>query len=215
MPPSSLYSPREEFANALTHGVGFLVSASALVYMMRVMPPSYSAVQTVGVIVYGVSLMLMFLSSTLYHAINHPNAKPALKRFDHCAIYLLIAGTYTPIFTIAVQSNLSIVILIIVWGMAVIGVVFKAFFAGRFERLSVGVYLAMGWIGAVMLYKVYQDMETAAFALLLGGGLLYSAGVIFYVNKRIPFNHAIWHCFVAGGALCHCLLIAKYIVGAG
>ncbi len=206
------YSPREEFANALTHGVGLVVAVMALVYMLSVMPLVLSAWQQTGVVVYGVSLILMFLSSTLYHAVSQPQTKQVLKRFDHCAIYLLIAGTYTPLLTIAVQGGLADAVLIIVWAMAVVGVVFKVFFTGRFKWVSVGSYLLMGWMSVVVIYQLYQNLRTEAFVLLFAGGLAYSAGVIFYVNKKIPFNHAIWHCFVVIGALCHCWLIAGHVV---
>jgi len=206
------YSPREEFANAITHGLGFFVAIAALVYMISVMPVEHSVRQKIGVIVYGVSLMLMFLSSTLYHAVSHEKAKKILKRFDHCAIYLLIAGTYTPMLTIAIPGALSNVVLIVVWTMAVFGVVFKAFFAGRFKRFSVCTYLVMGWLAVVVIYQLYQVLTTSGFVFLLLGGTAYSVGVIFYVNKRIPFNHAIWHCLVVVGAFCHCWLIANYVL---
>lgn len=206
------YSPREELANAITHGVGFFVAFAALIYMINVTPLEYSVRQKTGIVVYGISLMLMFLLSTLYHAVSHPKAKRVLKHFDHCAIYLLIAGTYTPMLTIALQSTLSEVVLIIVWVMALLGVIFKAFFAGRFKRFSVATYLLMGWLSVVVIYQLYQVLEIAGLLLLLAGGGAYSLGVIFYVNKRIPFNHAIWHCFVIVGALCHCWLIAGYVL---
>lgn len=206
------YSPREELANALTHGFGFLIAIAALVYMLSVTPLEHSARQKVGVVVYGVSLILMFLSSTLYHAVSHSKAKQILKRFDHCAIYLLIAGTYTPMLTITIQNTLSNVVLIVVWVMAVLGVVFKAFFTGRFERFSVVAYLVMGWLGVLVMNQLYLVLTTAGFILLLAGGAAYSVGVIFYVNKRIPFNHAIWHCFVFIGAMSHCWLIAGHVL---
>ncbi len=206
------YSPREELANALTHGFGFLIAIAALVYMLSVTPLEHSARQKVGVVVYGVSLILMFLSSTLYHAVSHSKAKQILKRFDHCAIYLLIAGTYTPMLTITIQNTLSNVVLIVVWVMAVLGVVFKAFFTGRFERFSVVAYLVMGWLGVLVMNQLYLVLTTAGFILLLAGGAAYSVGVIFYVNKRIPFNHAIWHCFVFIGAMSHCWLIVGHVL---
>ena len=206
------YSPREELANTLTHGFGFLIAIAALVYMLSVTPLEQKKKKKVGVVVYGVSLILMFLSSTLYHAVSHSKAKQILKRFDHCAIYLLIAGTYTPMLTITIQNTLSNVVLIVVWVMAVLGVVFKAFFTGRFERFSVVAYLVMAWLGVLVMNQLYLVLTTAGFILLLAGGAAYSVGVIFYVNKRIPFNHAIWHCFVFIGAMSHCWLIAGHVL---
>ena len=206
------YSPREELANALTHGVGFLVAVAALVHMIDIAPLQLSVWQKTGVVVYGISLILMFLVSTLYHAVSHPGAKQVLKRCDHCAIYLLIAGSFTPLMTIPIESRSANVVLIVVWTMAVIGVVFKAFFAGRFKWISVGTYMFMGWLGLPVVYQLYQALPAAGFALLVAGGLAYSIGVIFYVNKNIPFNHAIWHCFVFVGAASHCWLIAGHVL---
>ena len=209
------YSPREEFANALTHGVGFLVAVAALVHMIDVAPLQLSVWQKTGVVVYGISLILMFLVSTLYHAVSRPGAKQVLKRCDHCAIYLLIAGSFTPLMTIPIESRSANVVLIIVWSMAVVGVVFKAFFAGRFKWISVGTYMFMGWLGIPVVYQLYQALPAAGFALLVAGGLAYSIGVVFYVNKNIPFNHAIWHCFVFVGAASHCWLIAGHVLQNG
>ena len=180
--------------------------------MIDVAPPQLSVWQKTGVVVYGISLILMFLVSTLYHAVSHPGAKQVLKRCDHCAIYLLIAGSFTPLMTIPIESRSANVVLIIVWSMAVVGVVFKAFFAGRFKWISVGTYMFMGWLGLPVVYQLYQALPAAGFALLVAGGLAYSIGVIFYVNKNIPFNHAIWHCFVFVGAANHCWLIAGHVL---
>jgi hemolysin III len=134
----------EEFANALTHGIGLLISVVALIYMISIVPADYSMLQKTGAVVYGVTLILMFLTSTLYHAISQPNAKDILKRLDHSAIYLLIAGTYTPILTIILNSVSATILLIILWSAAIAGVVFKAFFAGRFKWFCVSTYFAKG-----------------------------------------------------------------------
>lgn len=205
------YSRREEFANAITHGIGCVIAVVAvavLVHMINATPLELGVWQKTGVVVYGISLISMFLTSTLYHAASHPGAKQLLKRCDHCAIYFLIAGSLTPLLTIPIQSLSATAVLITVWSMAVIGIVFKAFFAGRYKWLSVGSYLVMGWLSLAVIGQLYQALSTASFALLMGGGLAYSFGVIFYLNKNIPFNHAIWHCFVFVGAMSHCWLIA-------
>ncbi len=209
---SAPYTPREEFANAMTHGIGCLVAVVALYYMISIMPLHLTGWQKAGIVIYGISLVLMFLSSTLYHAISQPNVKHILKRFDHCAIYLLIAGSFTPLLTITIDSLSSKVVLSAVWAMAIIGLVFKAFFAGRYKWISVGSYLLMGWLSVVVIYQLYQALPLAGFALLVFGGLAYSVGVMFYLNKNIPFNHAIWHCFVFAGAMSHCGLIALYVL---
>ena len=209
-PPA--YSENEELANALTHGISAIFAIGALIYMLALMPSNHSALQKTSIIVYGVSLILMFSMSTLYHAVVRPGAKQIFKKLYHCAIYLLIAGTYTPIMTIAVQTPLSDFILLTVWVLALAGIIFKIFFTGRFQIFSVVSYLAMSWLGLVMVYQLYQALEASSFTLLLLGGGAYTLGVIFYMNKKIPFNHAIWHGFVTLGALSHCGLIAFYVV---
>ncbi|MDC1144883.1 hemolysin III family protein [Porticoccaceae bacterium] len=206
------YSAAEEFTNALTHGIGFLISVAALIYMIAIMPAHYSPLQKTGAVAYGISLMLMFLTSTLYHAATKPKVKDVLKRLDHSAIYLLIAGTYTPLLTISLNSVTATVLLIIIWSAALIGVIFKAFFAGRFKWFSVSTYLAMGWAAVFVIYELFLVMAPPGFLLLLIGGAAYSIGVIFYVTKAIAFNHAIWHCFVLIGALSHCWLILEYVL---
>ena len=206
------YSVAEEFANTLTHGVGLLVSVGALSYMMTTLPTDFSALQKTGVVAYGVSLVLMFLTSTLYHAITKPNAKGVLKRLDHCAIYLMIAGTYTPILTISLDSPAAHKLLVFIWSAAIAGVVFKAFFAGRFKWFSVTTYVAMGWSSVFVIYELYLVIAPPGFGLLMAGGIAYSIGVIFYVAKAVAFNHAIWHCFVLMGALSHCWLILEYVI---
>ena len=156
--------------------------------------------------------MLMFLSSTLYHAVNNPLAKQFLKRLDHCSIYLLIAGTYTPLLTIFIPGTMSIIILAAVWLMAVIGIFFKIFFIGRFKKISITTYLLMGWLGVLLINKINKVLDPAGLYLILAGGIAYSIGVVFYINKRIPFNHAIWHCFVIMGAFIHCWFIAENVL---
>ena len=206
------YSAAEEFTNALTHGTGFLISVAALIYMFAIMPADYSLLQKTGAVAYGISLMLMFLTSTLYHAAKKPNVKDVLKRLDHSAIYLLIAGTYTPLLTISLNSLSATVLLIVIWSAALAGVIFKAFFAGRFEWFSVITYLAMGWAGVFVIYELFLVISPPGFVLLMVGGAAYSIGVIFYVSKSIVFNHAIWHCFVLIGALSHCWFVLEYVL---
>ena len=206
------YSVAEEFANTVTHGVGLLISVGALSYMMTTMPIAYSSLQQTGVLAYGISLVLMFLTSTLYHAITKPNAKGVLKRLDHCAIYLLIAGTYTPILTIALDSPAANKLLVFIWSAAIAGVVFKAFFAGRFKWFSISTYVAMGWSSVFVICELYLVIAPPGFGLLMAGGIAYSIGVIFYVASAIAFNHAIWHCFVLVGSLSHCWLILEYVI---
>ena len=206
------YSFAEEVANVITHGLAFLASLLMFFYFIDIIPLEYSYGQKTAIIIYSLTLMLMFLSSTLYHAANNPLAKQFLKRLDHCSIYLLIAGTYTPLLTIFISGTISIIILAAVWLMAVIGIFFKIFFIGRFKKISITTYLLMGWLGVLLINKINKVLDPAGLYLILAGGIAYSVGVVFYINKRIPFNHAIWHCFVIMGALSHCWFIAKYVL---
>ena len=205
------YSSSEEFANVVTHGLAFIVSLLAFFYLIGVMPLELSISQKASIIIYGLSLMLMFLSSTLYHAVINPLIKQILKQLDHCSIYLLIAGTYTPILTIVIPGTISRLILLTVWIMAAVGIVFKIFFIGRFKKISIGFYLAMGWLSVLLINKIFQNLGFSGISLILAGGVVYSAGVVFYINKRIPFNHALWHCFVIVGAFIHFYFIDKYV----
>ena len=133
------------------------------------------------------------------------------QQLDHCSIYLLIAGTYTPILTIVIPGTISRLILLTVWIMAAVGIVFKIFFIGRFKKISIGFYLAMGWLSVLLINKIFQNLGFSGISLILAGGVAYSAGVVFYINKRIPFNHALWHCFVIVGAFIHFYFIAKNV----
>lgn len=206
------YSPAEEAANALTHGAGLLLGVSALTHILHVLPLQLTARQTAGVLTYSISLVLMFLASTLYHAVSQIRVKQILKRCDHCAIYLLIAGTATPLLTIAVQNSAASILLIVIWSMAAVGVGFKLFFAGRFRVLSTATYVLMGALLLVVSYPLYLALSPSGFALLLAGGVAYTVGAGFYLVQKIPFNHAIWHCFVLVGAFSHCWLIVRFVL---
>ena len=206
------YSATEEFANALTHGLGFIISVIALNYMITSAPIEYSVQQRAGILIYGITLALMFFISTSYHALKQPVIKGILKRFDHASIYLLIAGTYTPMLTISIKTAAATSLLTIIWSVAAAGIIFKAFFAGRFQWFSISSYLAMGWISLFVIDDLFRVWATPGFTLLILGGVAYSIGVVFYVNKAIAYNHAIWHCFVLIGALSHCWLILEYVI---
>jgi hemolysin III len=177
--------------------------------------PVLSAGGIAAISIYGASLIAMFLCSTLYHSITHGPSKAVLKRLDHCSIFLLIAGTYTPLLFIALKSQRSEILLAVIWVAAVVGVVIKALFIDKFKRLSLVMYLLMGWASVVVIYEVYQVLSFGGFLLLLIGGLSFSLGVPFYIAKKTPYTHAIWHLFVLLGAVCHCLTIAIYVIPDG
>ncbi|WP_018982675.1 PAQR family membrane homeostasis protein TrhA [Salinimonas chungwhensis] len=207
--PSAGYTVKEEWINSLSHGVG-LVGAIAGLVLMLLRADSVLAV-TVSVI-YGVSLILMFLSSTLYHGITHQRTKGWLKLFDHSAIYLLIAGTYTPLLLISIGGWLGISMTIVVWSLALGGVAFKLVAQHRFPRISVATYLLLGWIALAIIYPLYTALPEPGLWLIVAGGLCFSIGVIFYVAKKVKYTHAIWHLFVIAGCSCHYLSIYYYVV---
>lgn len=204
------YSPREEWANRLSHGLGLLLGGLGLVLLLhKGWDQGPRVLLSYGV--YGASLVLLYLASTLYHSVSSVTARRWSKLFDHCAIYLLIAGTYTPFLLVALDTPLAQGLMVVIWGLALAGVVFKLIFINRFKKVSLFTYLILGWLSLVVIYQLYLHLDGTGLLLLGLGGLIYSLGVIFYVAKRIPYNHAIWHLFVLGGSLCHFMAIYGYI----
>lgn len=208
----SQYSVREEIASSVSHGIGAIFGIVALTLLLiKAVSEHADALSIASYSIYGASIILLYLASTLYHAIPFARAKRALKTFDHCAIYLLIAGTYTPFLLITLRTPLAHWVMGLIWGIALVGVVLKIAFVYRFKALSLTTYLAMGWLSLVVVYQLAQAMPVGGMVLLGLGGLVYSAGVFFYVKRSIPFNHAIWHLFVLGGTVLHFLAIYLYV----
>ncbi len=206
------YSLAEEIANSISHGIGLVFGVVGLVLLLMQATDNHAGPLAItSYSLYGGSMILLFLASTLYHAIPHPRAKPWLKKFDHCAIYLLIAGTYTPFLLVGLDSPLARGLMVVIWGLALLGILFKLTIAHRFKVLSLVTYLAMGWLSLVVIYELAVRLSAGGLILLAAGGIVYSLGVIFYVCRRIPYNHAIWHGFVLGGSLCHFLAIYFYV----
>jgi hemolysin III len=211
-PAPHTYSHGEEIANAVTHGLGAAAAIVALTLLLTKGIPVLSGWELAGVVVYGSSLVALFLASTLYHAIPHPRAKDILKRVDHGAIYVLIAGTYTPFMSITLQSTAAKVLLGVVWAIAVAGVIFKIFFVHRFRWLSLSTYLLMGWLALFVVYELWYALPRAGFVLLLAGGLCFTIGAVFYALKQYRYTHAIWHLWVVAGAACHCVAVGVYVI---
>lgn len=203
------YSVVEEWLNSLSHGIGLVAAIIGLVFLLYRAENSLSVAVAV---IYGSTLILMFLSSTLYHAISHHQTKGWLKLFDHSAIYLLIAGTYTPLLLVAIGGTLGVTMTAIIWLLALGGVAFKLVAQHRFPKVSVMTYLLMGWIALGLIYPLYLALPKAGLWLLVAGGLSFSIGVCFYVAKRVKYTHAIWHMFVIGGCACHYFSIYYYVV---
>jgi hemolysin III len=207
-------SPHEELWNALSHGLGAavaLVGASVLITLAAVQG---DARRLAAAAVFGGTLVVLYVASTLYHAIPHPPAKARLKVFDHCAIYALIAGTYTPFAIVGLHGHGGLALLAAVWTLAACGIVFKWFWTGRFKRLSTALYLAMGWAAVWVAGPLIQVLPTATLGWLLAGGLAYSAGTIFYMSRR-PYAHAAWHGFVLAGSVCHYVAVTQHLLDLG
>lgn len=203
------YSDVEEWLHALTHGFGFI---AALIGLLMLLPRADGILAQTASIIYAISMMIMFLSSTMYHAISKPEYKSLLKVVDHCAIYLLIAGTYTPLMILTVGGWIGGAGMVLIWTIAGVGVSFKCFARGRFPRLSIVTYLLMGWLAVFFIYPLYQALPGEGMWLLLIGGLCYTFGVLFYIAKKIKYTHVIWHVFVVGGCASHFFLIYYYVV---
>ncbi|EPF2930457.1 PAQR family membrane homeostasis protein TrhA [Vibrio navarrensis] len=206
------YSVREEVANAVTHALGMVFGIVGLILLLlKAAEHNADTLTITSMAVYGASIIVLFLASTLYHAIPSPQAKRWLKTFDHSAIYLLIAGSYTPFLLVSLRTSLAIGLMIVIWSIALLGIIMKVAFVYRFKRFSLISYLLMGWLSLVVIYQLAITLDVGGLTLLACGGVIYSLGVIFYVAKRIPFNHAIWHCFVLAGCVCHFLAIYLYV----
>jgi hemolysin III len=210
--PATAYPWAEEIANSISHGIGLVFGIVGLVLLLvQAVNDGAGVTAITSYSLYGGSMILLFLASTLYHAIPHQRAKHWLKKFDHCAIYLLIAGTYTPFLLVGLDSPLARGLMVVIWGLALFGVIFKLAFAHRFEVLSLVTYLTMGWLSLIVIYQLAMRLDIGGVTLLAVGGVVYTLGVIFYASKRFRFGHAIWHGFVLGGSVCHFMAIYLYV----
>jgi len=201
-----------ELANSITHGLGAVLSVLALVLLVVLAALHGTARHVVGAAIFGATLVLLYTMSTLYHALRNPRAKRVFKILDHSAIYLLIAGTYTPFCLATLRGGWGWSLFGVVWGLAALGVAFKAVFTGRFELLSTAVYLAMGWMVMVAAVPLWRALPAPGMAWLMAGGACYTLGVAFYVWHRLKFHHAVWHLFVLGGSLCHVVAVLGSVI---
>mgnify|MGYP000647142951 CR=1 FL=1 len=211
MPSISQYSLSEEIANAVTHGIGALLSVAALTLLVVYAVQQQDILRITSFAVYGSTLVCLFLASTLYHALVCPKAKQFFKLLDHCAIYLLIAGTYTPLMLITLNGTLGYTMLVVVWLLALAGIIYKVIFGSKYKFISVASYVGMGCISLLCIQQLYHALQGNGLLLLGLGGAFYSVGILFYLNNRIPFNHAIWHLFVLAGAICHFFMMWYYV----
>lgn len=200
---------REELANIWTHGLGIVASLAIGTLLIVRASLSGTVWQIVGVSVFTASLIALYAASTLYHAARTPAARARLKIVDHAAIYVLIAGTYTPFTVGELRGGWGWSLFGVIWGLAACGVVFKLFLTGRFRRVSTAIYIAMGWLVLIAAGPMVQRLGPETLAWLLAGGLAYTGGTVFYHSRRLPYAHAVWHLFVLTGSLCHMVAVAS------
>ncbi|MEN1925753.1 hemolysin III family protein [Luteimonas sp. MJ146] len=203
---------REEFASALTHGIAAVAAVIAGTVLVSLAAIHGDGWQLGAAIVFSASLLLLYLASTLYHSFRQPALKRRMKVLDHCAIYLLIAGTYTPFTLIGLRGPWGWGLFAAIWTLALAGVVFKLFFTGRFKRLSTMIYVAMGWMVLVAIKPVMAALDGWTLGWMIAGGLFYTLGTVFYHRESIPYSHAIWHLFCIGGSLCHYVAVMAQVV---
>lgn len=209
---TSHYTPIEELFNALSHGIGIILSVLALILMLYSVSPANDNWRLAASIIYGSSLILLYSSSTLYHAISNVKAKFKLRQLDHAAIFILIAGTYTPFTLINLRGNWGIPLFSVIWSIAIAGVIIELATGLKYKKLSLALYLGMGWLVVIAIQPMLQHVETGGLLLLLAGGLSYSLGVIFYIWKRLYMHHAIWHLFVLTGSIMHFLAVYYFVL---
>jgi hemolysin III len=202
---------REELANAITHGFGMVAAVAAAAVLIVLASLGGDVRLITGVSVFATSLIALYTASTLYHSVRSEVLKARLKVFDHAAIYLLIAGTYTPFMIGALRGGWGWSLFGVVWGLAVVGIALKLVFTGRYRLLSTSMYVAMGWLVLVGMGPLVRALDPITLVWLVAGGVAYTAGTPFYHSGRIPYAHAVWHLFVLAGSVCHAIAIATIL----
>jgi hemolysin III len=210
-PTTRPFSIGEEVFHSITHGIGSALSIAGLTLLLVLAILYGDIYQIVSFSIFGASLVILYLSSTLYHGFQEPRVKKVFKIFDHAAIYLLIAGTYTPFLLVALRGTAGWTLLFVVWFIAIIGIIFKILFIERFQVLSVITYLLMGWLCIFIFQEMLINIPTGGILWLAAGGLFYTIGVIFYALQKIPYMHAVWHFFVLGGSICHYFAVLLFL----
>lgn len=204
----------DELANTLTHGFGLLLSLGAFAFMLAAAIRHNDTWFTASSVIYGLSLIVLYAASTLYHSESSPRRKKILQIVDHCCIYLLIAGSYTPFALVVLRPGIGESLFWFVWIFAAVGIAAKLAFGKRFPVLSVGSYLVMGWVGVFAIQPIFESIGLMPIALVVAGGLAYSIGVVFYAWESMKHHHAVWHLFVLAGSILHFLAVAIYVMPA-
>lgn len=209
--PLNSYPQHEEKLNIVTHAVGIFGAVLALIFMLIKIVPLHSLAHLLSALIYGISLVTLYTASTLFHSSNKPRLRHRLNIFDHCAIFFLIAGTYTPYALITLRGTTGWVVLAVIWMIALGGIVLKFFFTGKYRILSTIMYVGMGWVVVFAIKPLYNNLDFAGFMWLMVGGLAYTLGAVLYAVKKIPYNHAIFHVFVLMGSASHFISIYYYV----
>jgi len=212
LPALPSYTPREEIANSLTHGIGAVLAVAGLVVLVTFAARYGNAWHVVSCSVFGAALIVSFTTSTLYHSVRVGHIKRTLRALDHSAIFLLIAGTYTPFMLVNLRGPWGWSLFAVIWTLTFAGIALRLLLKGRLHGLVVSIYLAMGWAVVVATQPMLERVATGGLILLAAGGLAYTAGVIFYKWRRLPYNHAIWHGFVLAGAALHFFAVLFYVI---
>ncbi|MBE6572888.1 MAG: hemolysin III family protein [Ruminococcaceae bacterium] len=212
MNKNKLYTVGEEIFNSVSHGVGAAISVAACVLMIIRAAIVAGAIEVVSVSIFGACLILLYISSTLYHALTNETAKKVFRIFDHCMIFILIAGTYTPFNLVALGGGLGWTFFGILWGTTILGVVLNALSLNKFKKLSLVLYVIMGWCAIFAIKPIVTFLGIWGSILLLGGGIFYTVGILFYSKKDIRYMHSVWHIFVVLGSVCHILCVLFYII---
>ena len=210
--PPSRYTKGEEIANSLIHGVGIVLAIGGLAVLAAFASLYGNSWHIVSCSIFGAALIFLYTASTLYHAIQRPDAKSVLRILDHSAILVLIAGTYTPITLVSLRGPWGWTLFGVVWGLAVSGILIETTRLRRFRAALIALYVIMGWAVVAAFQPMMRNVGSGGLWLLLAGGIAYTGGIIFYVWKRLPYNHAIWHCFVLAGSILHYFAILLYII---
>jgi len=212
MSGSRAWSVGEEVAHSVTHGIGLLASVAGLVFLVILAAATRDPWRITSCAVYASTLVLLYAASTLYHALSATRARKVLRVLDHSAIFLLIAGTYTPFALVSLRGPWGWTLLGIVWGLALLGVTAKAVFGTRWPLVSTALYVGMGWVVLLAVRPLVAHVPPGGIAWLLAGGLAYTGGVVFYAWTRLRYSHAIWHLFVLAGSVCHYVAVVLYVV---
>ncbi|MBC1209728.1 hemolysin III family protein [Listeria booriae] len=193
------YNWKEEVANAVTHGIGFLLSIPALIMLIIFAVQRDNPVYLISFLIYGISLVLLYFCSTMLHSFKPGKAKQLFNILDHVAIYVLIAGSYTPLVLITLQGSLGWTLFGVIWGLAAAGIVYKCFLLGKWQIVSTLFYLLMGWLVMIAIKPLYQTLDPVGFWMLVTGGIMFTVGAVFYSIPKVPYMHTIWHLFVIAG----------------